>query len=130
MAIRLLFYYYNKGKLRQTKADIGNNRKEVLLPLVKLFVMNHYVNSYSVTQLATGNHNYYGNAIKETKRMSLVYAPGTSLNMNDNRVEKESKVLVMQDVKFGDEYRMERLDRLIKPHLDKEGREAWDTMVE
>lgn len=78
----------NKGKLRQTKSDIGNNRKEVLLPLVKLFVMNHYVNSYSVTQLATGNHNYYGNAIKETKRMSLVYAPGTSLNMNDNHLKR------------------------------------------
>lgn len=34
----------------------------------------------------------------------------------------------MQDVKFGDEYRMQRLDRLIKPHLDKEDKESWDNI--
>jgi hypothetical protein len=87
---------------------------EDLLPLVDLYVKNHYVNSFHLNQLMTGDYAAYKNAADLVKRLAGVYAPGIR-GLVDPVIGMKEKfdVLVLKDTKVGTGTTEARLRSLI-----------------
>ncbi len=72
-----------------------NILKENILPLVELYVMNDYVNSYFLNQLILGDNNQFENEEDVMRRHSLATAPGSIPIVNETFGIKEKVKFVV-----------------------------------
>ena len=90
-------------------------KKAQILPLVDLYVKNHYVNSFHLHQLFTGDYAAYkGSSSELVKRMAGAYAPGIRGLVDPTIGMKEKfEVLVLQDTAVGLDTTEKRLRSLV-----------------
>jgi hypothetical protein len=115
-----------KGGIREY-----NLTQEDLLPVVHTFVTNHYINSYNLNQLVTGDHAGFKSSGDMIKRMSLVFAPGQKgLVDPEIGMREKYKTMVIEDPlvykEGGNDSLRSLLERMlpgknIQPLLDKFG---------
>lgn len=87
----LMTEYYNKN---------SEELRDIVVPILKAFVRNFYINSHQLNQLVAGDQAHYKTG-QETddliKRMSIAFGPGSQGKVGKNYTKPETNIAILED---------------------------------